>query len=140
MRRPIKAHLVNRSNRPVYRYKSVELSFWYRSVSGQTGPVYRYRTPVVWPVRSVNETRVVATTQLAIYSFHLQMMVLFHLGAMTKQKDFAYNLINYNSSISMLPIYIPVFFLENLLCTEIEQSSLLFLRSQLKQDNQKRII
>ena len=93
MRRPIKAHLVNRSNRPVYRskpvthailnldlnsnrsnrpvyrYEPVELSFFefkfefdrYQPVSGQTGPVYRYRTPAVWPVRSVNET--LATTR-----------------------------------------------------------------------------
>ena len=92
MRRPIKAHLVNRpnrpvycskpvthatlnfdlnsnqsvkrSNRPVYRYEPVELSFFkfkfefdlYRPVSDQTGPVYRYRIPAVWPIRSVNET------------------------------------------------------------------------------------
>ena len=83
MRRPIKAHLVNRSNqpvnwpnrpvyrskpvthailnldsnsnRPVYRYEPVELSFFefkfkfdrFLPVSGQTGPVYRYRTPPV---------------------------------------------------------------------------------------------
>src|SRR6185312_1643984 len=30
----------------------------YRPVSGQTGPVYRYRTRPVWPDRSVRETLV----------------------------------------------------------------------------------
>ena len=94
MRRPIKAHLVNRSNRPVqtgyicdfkfgFEFKPVkpdgkpvkpagipvrtgwteffEFKFEfnrYRPVFGQTGPVYWYRTPAVWPVRSVNETLV----------------------------------------------------------------------------------
>ena len=80
MRRPIKAHLVNRSNRPVYRSKSVthailnlnsnrsnrpvpagipvqtdytcdfEFGFEFNRfppVSGQTGPVNRYRRAAV---------------------------------------------------------------------------------------------
>ena len=93
MRQTIKAHLVNRSNRPVYRskqvthgilnldlnsnrsnrpvnrsnrlvyrYEPVELSFFefkfefdrFLPVSGQTGPVYRYRTLPVLPDQSVN--------------------------------------------------------------------------------------
>ena len=118
MRRPIKAHLinrsnrmvnrsnrpVNRSNRPVYRSKPVthailnldlnsnrlkkpvkpagipvrtgwteffEFKFEfdrYRPVFGQTGPVYRYRTPAVWPVRSVNETLVVCGSHVYMES------------------------------------------------------------------------
>ena len=46
---------VNRSNQPVYWFEPVELSFFefkfefdrILPVSGQTGPVYRYRTPPV---------------------------------------------------------------------------------------------
>ena len=61
MRRPIKAHLVNRSNRPVYRSKPVThaiLNLDLNSTGTDQFPAKpdRYRTPAVWPVRSVNET------------------------------------------------------------------------------------
>ena len=83
MRRPIKTHLVNRSNRsvyrskpvthailnldlnsnwsnrPVYRYEPVELSFLNSNLNS-TGtdrfPAKPVPNPAVWPVRSVNET------------------------------------------------------------------------------------
>ena len=53
---------------------------------------------------------------------------------MTK-RDFAYHLINYDSSILMLSIHTPIFFLEKFLCMGIEQLSLLFPRCQLKNNS-----
>ena len=64
------------------------------------------------PVRSVSFS-------LQILSFTRIVLSTFHLGVIIKEKDFAYHLINYNSSISMLSIHAPIFFLEKLLCTEI---------------------
>ena len=98
MRRPIKAHLVNRSNRPVYRSKPVthailnlnlnsnwsnrpvyqskpitcnfEFEFEFNRfppVSGQTGPVNRYRRAAVWPDRSVWLTLVGLLTNFSLH-------------------------------------------------------------------------